>query len=404
MDSNEVIEQYIKKMKHIHKNILRYLEDEEASKEDFQKLINYLDNYKIKEDSHKMKTILYMISKISDNHYRLPTFTEKIFQILRNYKNDIKKQISKEGIFNFFKENKLILLFLFEEKIIKPDKFIASSFQTDEYKNKFYPNFFINEFIPLFDEKYVQKINFENSKLFEHRDFFENKSDAFERKRRNGINDEQICQLIREDSVENFKTHLKRMHLPPSLVIKPNLFETNSFLIGKKVSLIEYAAFYGSYQIFKFLNENLIELIPSLWLFAIHGKNIQIIKYLESKSIQPPGGSFEICLNEAVKCHHTEIAKYIIQNLMQNNDLKNVCDICLQFYDFTNLPDSYDDAFDMFFYFCKYDYFTIFDSLVKIQDFNLDIKRILIASFFYPIFYLFLLTKHLCMLQLNKKM
>lgn len=377
MNPNDVIQQYLRKMKLIHENILQYLEKEDDENEDFQNLINYLDNQQINKKVYKLKAILNIISKIADHHYRYPILFDKIFKIIKNYKKTITKLIPKPDIFNIFSENKSIILFLFEEKIIEPNQKIANLFQTDEFKNKFFPHFFLNELNPFFDENYVKKINFETLKLFENREFKEIKSDTFEKKRKIGFNDEIICQIIREDSVEKLKYHLKKFHIPPSFVIKPFLFETNLFLTGKKVSLIEYAAFYGSFQIFKFLNENHIELTPQLWLFAIHGNNIDLIQYLEKNNVQPPNGSFENCLKEAIKCHHIDVANYIIENLLQNNvDEKNVFEMCLQFFDFAICPDSLDDTFDMFYNFCKYDYFEIVNSLLEIPEFDLKANGI----------------------------
>ena len=82
--------------------------------------------------------------------------------------------------------------------------------------------------------------------------------------------------------------------------IEQSIYETNSFLlknsienpekqmykylnhkrlkIKNEISLIEYAAFYGSIQIFQYLRMNNASLNKSLWLYAIHGQNAEIGK------------------------------------------------------------------------------------------------------------------------------
>ena len=61
--------------------------------------------------------------------------------------------------------------------------------------------------------------------------------------------------------------------------ITPSIFETNSFLIERKnTTLIEYSAFFGSIQIFKYLMMNEVELTESLWLYAVHSKNAELIQ------------------------------------------------------------------------------------------------------------------------------
>ena len=64
-------------------------------------------------------------------------------------------------------------------------------------------------------------------------------------------------------------------------LIKPSTYETNSFLYDKDVSMIQYAAFFGSIQIFKYLFVNYAQYDSSLWLFAIYGNNSEIIHHLE---------------------------------------------------------------------------------------------------------------------------
>ena len=56
--------------------------------------------------------------------------------------------------------------------------------------------------------------------------------------------------------------------------IKPSIFEINKYLI-------EYAAFFGSIRIFQYLRFNNIELQPSLWFYAIHSNNTEMIHLLE---------------------------------------------------------------------------------------------------------------------------
>ena len=56
---------------------------------------------------------------------------------------------------------------------------------------------------------------------------------------------------------------------------------------NKNTTLIEYSAFYGSIQIFNFLRMNNVELSPSLWLYAIHGNNAELIHLLEENKVEP---------------------------------------------------------------------------------------------------------------------
>ena len=83
-------------------------------------------------------------------------------------------------------------------------------------------------------------------------------------------------------------------------------------MLGKNPSLIEYATFYGSIQIFRYLVNKNVELTQSLWLYAIHSKSSELISFLEEKSIKPV--SYYDVYVESIRCHHNEIAEYIIDN------------------------------------------------------------------------------------------
>lgn len=112
--------------------------------------------------------------------------------------------------------------------------------------------------------------------------------ESFEENRRKGENDSYICQLIRNDSIEEFVSYTNRMNYSLTKSIIPSsIFETNSFLINKTTSLIKYAAFFGSIQIFQYLLLNGVELRPKLWLYAIYGRNAEIIHLIEVNHVQP---------------------------------------------------------------------------------------------------------------------
>ena len=67
----------------------------------------------------------------------------------------------------------------------------------------------------------------------------------------------------------------------------------NSFILNRKsTSLIEYAAFYGSIQIFQFLKINNVRLEQSLWL-VIHSVNAELIHLLDYENVLPIGLSYD---------------------------------------------------------------------------------------------------------------
>ena len=174
--------------------------------------------------------------------------------------------------------------------------------------------------------------------------------------------------------------------------ISSSFFETNSFLLNyASVSLIEYSAFYGSIQIFQYLILNNAELTSSLWLFSIHGKNAEIIHLLEENHIKPKDETFKECYIESIKCHHNEIAKYIENNLldqdfvMKNIDIINDDDNILlnyfRYYNFDLLPNNCSPQIILAFL-IKFNYFETVKKFIAKGKIDLNKKIIHQNQFF----------------------
>lgn len=72
----------------------------------------------------------------------------------------------------------------------------------------------------------------------------------FDSKRRIGENESNICELIRNDSIDQFIEYANQSNFLLSSTVPSSIFETNHFLLQNEPSLIEYAAFFGSIQFF----------------------------------------------------------------------------------------------------------------------------------------------------------
>lgn len=204
--------------------------------------------------------------------------------------------------------------------------------------------------------------------------------DQFEEKRQNGQNDSYLCNLIRNDSIQEFVIYLNKNNIPFTAEIVPSIFETNYYLNKKKATLIEYSAFYGSIQIFKFLLLNKVPLTPSIWLYFIHGRNNELIHLLEEKNVEKPDNSWEAILKESIKCHHNEISNYILSNYIdesnEKNDIENKFDENIyaygfHYYNYEFIPDDIQNKY-IFYYACRYNFIEIVKILLK--DKNLDIN------------------------------
>lgn len=177
----------------------------------------------------------------------------------------------------------------------------------------------------------------------------------FEKNRHEGENENEICRLIRNDSLDDFISYVNVQKISDKK-IPFSIFESNQYLLKNEPSLIEYAAFFGSLKIFKYLLVNNSLLDYPLWEYAIHGRNTEIIHLLEEKELEPPYCAYDVVELEAVKCHHNEIARYF-DNIIFNGQSTSILGLCSSIINFMNysfFPDEIDNEY-VFYFLCKYD-------------------------------------------------
>ena len=360
---------YLDKMKKIQENLLEFIDNEDNVEEKFQNLINLLKDQKFRDNENDLKSFLYLVLRIANNHHRKEGFFNKIERILTFFKDEIRKFYLNFEIFNIFKSNKRILLFLIEEKFIDLDKSILSIMTTGKYLKANYPAYFSPEIHPFIDSELAN-----TSK--------EKQPDDHNEKRKIGENDAFIRNLIQKDLKEEFVVFALKSDLSFNTTVIPSVYETNSLLIKNQPTLLEYAAFYGSIQIFKYLIENNAQLTPLLWIYAVHGQNLEIIHLLEEKNIVPKDSSFTECFIESIKCHHIDIADYIKNNLLKDeaNSFDFILRQSLKYYNFTVVSNDNIEK-SLFYDLCKYDYYTLVVNFLKETDVDINARKIQIYFF-----------------------
>ncbi|KAK8834723.1 hypothetical protein M9Y10_025987 [Tritrichomonas musculus] len=353
---------YLEKLKNIHYKLLEYLECIDDSEENFQNIINYFEKNKILGNRYELKLFLHLFSKIANNHNRQHRLFEKIEKILLFYKNQIKQSYSNFEIFDIFKGNKKIVLFLINENMIKIDEQISSILLSSRYNYMKYSEYFYPELKPFFPEDHTFSI-----------DGIEN----FEEKRKIGENDSYVCFLIRNDFIDEFITFVNRINLPLNSKIQKSIFETNKFLLANDPTLIEYAIFFGSIQIFQYLRLNSIKPNSYFWQYAIHGKNADLIHLLEEDQIKPAYDSYDVFYKESIKCHHNDITNYIQNNfnVKKDEEIKSYffesVSYCFRYYNYEFIPSGIDYQ-SLFYYACYYDYYNLVGLLLNSQKVELN--------------------------------
>ena len=393
------IHDYIFLKQKLQNFILTYIDNDEDSETNYEDLNDYILNNQITTNRKDLYELLKLLSVIINYHHRYHEFSNKISRIFEHLKNDIKQMFSNIEIFNIFKDNLLILPFLFETQIIIFDYHIFHCIIQEVLNENdlFLYNYFspeIKPFIPTLIEQLTKKekeprlIKFDDSN---DKDEFDSNqliqtiiesnsneiSTEFYEKRKKGENDSYIAELIRQDLIYDFIVYINQTNISLSNYIERSIFETNSFLIkNQKVTLIEYAAFFGSIQIFKYLILNKVEINPSLWFYAIHSRNPEIISFLEEKQNKKTDESivFE-WYKEAIKCHHNDIANYIYQQFILNQTDIECCKYYFLYYNYEMISEEF-EMNHIVENVIRYDHIKLFEILFNQNQIELELKII----------------------------
>ncbi|KAK8841813.1 hypothetical protein M9Y10_026762 [Tritrichomonas musculus] len=359
------LQEYLDGKKEIQKEILSLLSEQNPS---FISLKKYIEEQKIHENVHNFRSFLYLLVMISNNHHRSPYFFNNLEAIILLFKDDFSRYLASTEIYNIFYTSKQIVHILLKNKITTMENLYPLFPEDSDQKTH---NFFFNEMKQFLSEDSIKKIEEENDEI-------EKDPDQFERNREIGENETYLCQLIRSDSIDDFIIHINKKSISLKTIIKTSIFETNFMIINKEPSLIEYAAFFGSIQIFNYLRLNSIELTPDLWIYAIHGQNAEIIHLLEEFGVEPPNKSYDICLIEAIICHHNDIANYFVnkyfdQDVMTKNERIKTEIIISYNYEF--FPNDFSDE-KTFFDLCRIDNFPLFEYMINHnKSLNIECKK-----------------------------
>ena len=358
------VQDYIQRMGNAYKFILEFLENTNNDEAQSHKIIQLFQDMKIIENKFDLKEIFYIILNMANNHLRTQVFLPKVIHLLNFLKGSIRNHFTNFEIFHIFKSNKRLLLFLLEEKILNFDENIVALMKKDENNLiYFYPE--IKNFLSTEKQQKIDKII--------------SSIDSFEEKRRIGENESLICQLIRQDKIIEFISFINMKNYDLNSTINNSIFETNQFLSSRTPCFIEYSAFFGSIQIFKYLIVNKVKLNSDLWQYSMHGQNPEIIHLLEDNRVLPDDDSYKKYFYESIKCHHNDFSSYFQDNYMKNGiglDKLNLFSYALKYHNYEFFQNTWKNKF-VFHDLCQFDYCYLVDLIMKTTKMNIKSKIIL---------------------------
>ncbi|KAK8843071.1 hypothetical protein M9Y10_025262 [Tritrichomonas musculus] len=346
------IKLYFDQKKELYRLIYDFFECEDDLNNVFDNLINYIRKEQISNTSEDFFILLKMISYKINSYKPNSKILSKFENLIILFKKEIKQTFSNLEIFNIFKNNKLVLLYLKKNDIIKIDESVFNFIEKNMKKYSSYQYYFYEDIVPMLPDPDKSEI-LTKVKLYD--------PSIFNEKRFLGENDNDICKLIKNDSVEEFVSYVNKANINLSnTLIKESIFESNPFLMKKKeITLIEYATFYGAIRIFQYLVYNNVEIPTSLWFYAIYSNSADMIHLIETY-IKPDNNEFKYLLKFAIKYQRNEIADYIINNLTDEACYyDNTYGICYLNFEFLSDIEKVIKDKKVLDCACKYNYITI---------------------------------------------
>lgn len=258
-------------------------------------LLNSFNSYNIDQNIIKFNSIIQMISQfIKYRQKSLRTITKFILNITDALKNTF----SEDQIIEIFKvSSQPFLDFLYEQKIISRP-IIASNYTEDQI----YTSFYIQSLEQKIDEDENEEKKDENNNDCSY----------------------SIRKIIQNDDIDSFQNFISQTNenINSNLIKNSNQKSKQYFNSFEKQcqKYIEYAALYGSIQIFKYLWMNNAAVTDNLFPVSIYGGNFEIIHLVESKINNDVNYSqnIDLIMNKAVtaavSCFRHELVSYLCDN------------------------------------------------------------------------------------------
>ena len=131
------IQDYININKNLYTTFSKYIDNHLDDNDEYQNLTSFLTTHDYLTNVEILSEFLRLISNVSKNHTRENNFLNKIYKILYFLKDTLNNIFPKLEIFNIFKDNKIVLLFLLTN-IIEIDTTIIQNLEQLNFIHYFF--------------------------------------------------------------------------------------------------------------------------------------------------------------------------------------------------------------------------------------------------------------------------
>ncbi|OHS97528.1 hypothetical protein TRFO_36250 [Tritrichomonas foetus] len=308
-------------LSYLENKLLKYIDCEETETLlRFQSIETFLDDIDIIHSLDLYESFLILIADFSRTRPSQKQLMSKLdtLMILLTEKYQLKTCFRPSTIFTIFKKNKRMILYLYEHQFIKFS--LIQKYFGDDY-------YFLPELLK-FEITFIEKKSRIKTLLNASSDYYividqhdevyhylnkqkENMVKIVE-KRKIGHVRKKLTKAIYEDNLNEFLKIVTTKNISLNSTIYLGYFEYIPDLRHSSMTLCEMSMGMGSINIFRYLWVNKVEISEKSLLYAIIGRNSEIINVLHEES------SFkfnEQCFLKAIEYHYPEIIEYLVNIL-----------------------------------------------------------------------------------------
>ncbi|OHT11936.1 hypothetical protein TRFO_18412 [Tritrichomonas foetus] len=297
-------------------------------------LLNFIDNSKILQFYEMViETKIHQNNNMFSEFLSLLSFicavrpkeSQSYIQLLIHFIPLIKENFSQKEIYQLFSPCKQFIILLYEHGCINLNDILGSREFQDHDSFIFFPEIQEN------DEKYFLELKkyvwFNQLHIY-----YTNKMtiSEFKEKRLLGLSEFEIVKIISEDKIDDFIDFVSSKNLDVFSKPATSVFEYDPLIKGMKPDLIEYAAYFGSIHIFKYLlmqyevAERLLD--KNIFYFAVSGGSTEIIHLIESKEKI----NYSLYVKYAIKTFQIDLVNYLFNQNPEN--LRRDIYYCIEFF------------------------------------------------------------------------
>ncbi|OHT01640.1 hypothetical protein TRFO_31526 [Tritrichomonas foetus] len=318
---NSQLEEIFQQLIQFQKTITEYLETDAINEDQMQCLFHKLNIHDPNLPEARpvldmfLRMLCYLNIAMSNSNnasivqfmktveYFLPTFKKAI----DNYR-EVNKLFNDKEIFRLFKYHNPAILHLFHQGLLKPP-----------LANYTIENYFITEMYYF-------------SKSFTSANITKEQYNSLRESNIHSI--DEISHIIRSDNAILFQEYFAKTNLDVNSEVPECFYEINKELSKneRKLSMLDYASYFGSLDIFKYLLLNNAEISQFTPIYAVIGGNSEIMHILEDSKVIFTSK----CMKKAIKYHRNNIFNYLHETIgisLEKEHIKS----CLKYLNFEAL-------------------------------------------------------------------